>query len=170
MSFLLLLCFHSSVPQHSPTCKILYVTAWIIFCLVCRLDKCLERWLLRYDWVPALPFSSWRPDKLFPQSQRVQILFSYSHFSATCHYHPFVCTCAHVHISAPQTGRKSIIQSLFFCYWNHRITKSQNCRGWKGPLEIIESNPLNEKQLSEIHGDILLWEQYVWVENPPWPE
>ena len=22
-----------------------------------------------------------------------------------------------------------------------RITESQNCRGWKGPLEIIESNP-----------------------------
>ena len=24
--------------------------------------------------------------------------------------------------------------------WN-RITESQNCRGWKGPLEIIETNP-----------------------------
>lgn len=24
---------------------------------------------------------------------------------------------------------------------NHRITESQNCRGWKGPLEIIETNP-----------------------------
>ena len=23
----------------------------------------------------------------------------------------------------------------------HRITESQNCRGWKGPPEIIESNP-----------------------------
>ena len=23
----------------------------------------------------------------------------------------------------------------------HRITESQNCRGWKGPLEIIETNP-----------------------------
>ena len=24
----------------------------------------------------------------------------------------------------------------------HRITESQNCRGWKGPQEIIKSNPL----------------------------
>lgn len=90
MFFLLFLCFHSSVPQHFFTCKILHITACIIFCLVGWLDKCLEGWLLRYDWLPTLPFSSQADCFL---GHRVHILSSYSHFSATCHYHSFVSAC-----------------------------------------------------------------------------
>ena len=82
--------------------------------------------------------------------------FNFAGMFQECHWHGQTGSFVRFHCDAGLGGKEVKEKKA-------RITESQNCRGWKGPLEIIESNLLlKQVPYSRLHRQASR-EDVFWV-------
>ena len=92
-------------------------------------------------------YSRYKEHTIFDKanSQLQNVVLQYSHHCQLCIFASIeLACCAHQNLHGhPEYGFSFMSLSPLLKHTTHHltVTESQNCRGWKGPPEIIQSNP-----------------------------